>query len=65
MKTSELRAKTADELKQEYVALTQELFNLRMQRGQTGQLAKTHLIKKARLAIARIKTVLHAMGVKL
>ena len=57
MNASELRAKSADELKQELLALLREQFNLRMQRA-TGQLAKPHLFAQVRRNIARIKTVL-------
>jgi len=57
MKASELRNKSVDELKQELHNLLREQFNLRMQRG-VGQLAKPHLMNRARRDIARIKTVL-------
>lgn len=57
MNASELRAKSADELKQELLALLREQFNLRMQRA-TGQLAKPHLFNQVRRSIARVKTVL-------
>lgn len=57
MNASELRAKSADELKQELLALLREQFNLRMQRA-TGQLAKPHLFGQVRRNIARVKTVL-------
>ncbi|HMV37604.1 50S ribosomal protein L29 [Plasticicumulans sp.] len=57
MNASELRAKSADELKQELLALLREQFNLRMQRA-TGQLAKPHLFAQVRRNIARVKTVL-------
>lgn len=63
MKPSELRKKSVDELKQEWLALLKELFNLRMQKGQ-GQSPKTHLFKRARLEVARIKTILLEMGVR-
>lgn len=61
MKTSELRNKTIDELKSELLGLLREQFNLRIQKG-TGQAVKSHLIKKCRLAIARIKTILNEKG---
>lgn len=57
MKASELRAKSADELKQELLALLREQFNLRVQRA-TGQLGKPHLFEQVRRNIARVKTVL-------
>lgn len=58
MNTSELRTKSAIELQNELLALLQELFNLRMQKG-VGQTPKTHLFKKVKKQIARIKTILH------
>lgn len=57
MKASELREKSADELKQELVNLLKEQFNLRMKKA-TGQLNQTHLLKQVRRNIARVKTVL-------
>lgn len=57
MKTSELRQKSVEELKQERVALLREQFNLRMQRA-TGQLSKPHLFSQVRRNIARINTIL-------
>lgn len=57
MKTSELRNKTIDELKNELFALLKEQFNLRLQKG-VGQNPLSHLFKKARRQIARIKTIL-------
>ena len=57
MKASELRAKSADELKQELLALLREQFNLRVQRA-TGQLGKPHLFEQVRRNIARVNTVL-------
>ncbi len=61
MKTSELRAKTAEDLTTELHALLKEQFNLRMQKGM-GQPPKSHLMKQVRSNIARIKTVLHEKG---
>ncbi len=57
MKASELRLKSADDLKQERLELLREQFNLRMQKA-TGQLAKPHLVKRVRRDIARITMVL-------
>ena len=57
-RASELRAKSADELKEELVALRKEEFNLRMQRG-TGQLSNTARFKTIRRDVARIKTILN------
>lgn len=57
MKANELRAKSADELKQELLALLREQFNLRMQKA-TNQANKPHLFRQARRNIARVKMVL-------
>jgi large subunit ribosomal protein L29 len=57
-RAAELRAKSATELKDELVALREEEFKLRMQRG-TGQLANTSRFKKIRKDVARIKTILN------
>jgi len=57
MKTNELRAKTTEELKQELLALRKEQFNLRMQK-KIGQMPKSHLIRKGKKDIARLKTVM-------
>ena len=58
MNASELREKSADELKTELDGLLREQFNLRMQKG-TGQLSRPDQVKKVRRDIARIKTVLN------
>jgi large subunit ribosomal protein L29 len=58
MNASELRGKTADELKTELDGLLREQFNLRMQKG-TGQLSRPDQVKKVRRDIARIKTVMN------
>ncbi len=57
MKASELREKSASELKEEILGLLQEQFNLRMQRA-TGQMSKPHRMKEIRRDIARIKTIM-------
>ncbi|QQS53033.1 MAG: 50S ribosomal protein L29 [Candidatus Competibacteraceae bacterium] len=57
MNASELRRKSADELKQELLALLREQFNLRMQKA-TGQASKSHLFKQVRRNMARVKMVL-------
>ena len=57
MKTSELRSKSTDELQSELIALLQEQFNLRMQRG-IGQTPSPHLFGKVKKQIARVKTIL-------
>ncbi len=57
MKLNELRNKSADELQSELIALLQEQFNLRMQRG-SGQTPSPHLFGNVRKQIARVKTIL-------
>ena len=57
-RATELRAKSASELKDELVDLRKEEFKLRMQRG-TGQLGDTARFKKIRRDVARIKTILN------
>lgn len=57
MKAADVRAKTADELKDELLALKKEQFNLRFQQA-TGQLENTARQRQVRRDIARIKTVL-------
>ncbi len=58
MKIAELRNKTTDELKKELLDLRKEQFNLRMQK-KIGQLPKSHLIRKGKKDIARLKTVMN------
>ena len=57
MKASDVRSKTADELKDQLVDLKKEQFNLRFQRA-TQQLEKPAQVKLVRRDIARIKTIL-------
>ena len=57
MKASDVRSKTADELKDQLVDLKKEQFNLRFQRA-TQQLENPAQVKKVRRDIARIKTIL-------
>ena len=57
MKASDVRAKTADELKDQLVDLKKEQFNLRFQRA-TQQLEAPAQFRKVRRQIARVKTVL-------
>jgi len=57
MKASELKSKSVKELHDEQIAIQKEIFNLRMQRG-TGQTPQTHLFRKLRRDIARLKTIL-------
>ncbi|TRW47893.1 50S ribosomal protein L29 [Aliidiomarina halalkaliphila] len=58
MKASELNAKSVEELNQELLGLLREQFNLRMQAA-TGQLNQSHLLKRVRKDIARVKTVIN------
>jgi large subunit ribosomal protein L29 len=58
MKASELRQKSAAELKLELDGLVREQFNLRMQKG-TCQMSRPDQVNKVRRDIARIKTVLN------
>ncbi len=60
MKASELREKTIEELNQELENSLRDQFVFRMQRA-TGQLKRPSEMKKTRLKIARIKTVLNEM----
>jgi large subunit ribosomal protein L29 len=57
MKAADVRAKTADELNDQLLALKKEQFNLRFQRA-SGQLENTARVREVRRDIARIKTVL-------
>ena len=57
-KTSELTAKSVEELTTELGSLFREQFNLRMQRG-SGQDVKPHNFKRVRRQIARIKTIIN------
>jgi len=58
MNATEMRSKTAAELRDELKGLLREEFNLRMQKA-TGQLARPHQFQRIRKDIARIKTVLN------
>ncbi len=57
MKAADLKSKNEKELSEELVSLFKEQFNLRMRKA-TGQLNQTHLMKKVRRDIARVKTIL-------
>lgn len=63
MKASELRNKSADELRQELKDLLRAQFSLRMQVA-TQQTNKTHELRQVRRDIARVHTVLRAMKLK-
>jgi large subunit ribosomal protein L29 len=57
VKSSDIRAKTADELQQQIDDLAKEAFNLRFQRA-SGQLENTARVRHVRRDLARIKTIL-------
>ncbi len=57
MKASDLRAKSAEELKKELAELLKAQFSLRMQHA-TQQLTNTSQIRKVRRDIARVQTLL-------
>ncbi len=57
MKASDLRTKTADELKDALMGLRKEQFNLRFQKA-SGQLENTARARQVRRDIARVKPVL-------
>ena len=57
MKAADLRAKTADQLKEDLSGLRREQMNLRIQKA-TGQLKSPASITQVRKDIARLNTVL-------
>jgi large subunit ribosomal protein L29 len=57
MELKQLRAKSAVELQAHLLDLQKERFSLRMQKA-TGQLAKTHDIRRVRREIARVNMLL-------
>ena len=59
MELNELRQKSPADLKAHLLQLQKEQFSLRMQKA-TGQLAKTHDVRRVRREIARVKTLLGA-----
>jgi len=63
MDAADLKAKSADELKQMLGDLKKEQFNLRFQKA-SGQLENTARVRVVRRDIARIKTVMHAKAQK-
>ena len=56
MKASDVKALTADQLKDELLKLKKEQFNLRFQKA-SGQVENTARVRQIRRDIARIKTV--------
>lgn len=61
MKASELRQLAVNELDAKYSELLKEQFNLHMQKA-TGQLSKSHQIKRVRREIARVNTIITEKG---
>ena len=55
MKGSDVRAMSADQIKDEILKLKKEQFNLRFQKA-TGQIENTARVRQIRRDIARIKT---------
>jgi large subunit ribosomal protein L29 len=58
MDVKQMRASSAEELREELLKLRREQFNLRMQQG-VGQAPRTDRFGKVRRDIARIKTVIN------
>jgi large subunit ribosomal protein L29 len=63
MELKQLKAKSADELKAHLVDLRKEQFSLRMQKA-TGQLAKSHDVRRVRREIARVNFLIGAAAKK-
>ncbi|MGA8005967.1 MAG: 50S ribosomal protein L29 [Burkholderiales bacterium] len=63
MKTSELRAKSGEDLQKELSDLLKAQFSLRMQAA-TQQLTNTSQMKKVRRDIARARTLLREKAAK-
>ncbi len=63
MKASELRTKSADELKKELLSLLKAQFGLRMQIA-TQQLSNTSQMSKVRRDIARVRTLIREKAVQ-
>jgi len=59
MNATELRGKSAKELREELLALRREQFNLRMQRGLNPDAVRNDQITNVRKNIARVKTVMN------
>lgn len=58
MNASELRDKSADQLKDQLADLKKEAFNLRFQQA-TGQLENTARMRQVKRDVARVKTILN------
>ncbi len=57
LKATDVRAMSADQMKDKLLELKKEQFNLRFQSA-TGQLEKTARIREVRRDIARLKTIM-------
>ncbi len=57
VKIADIRAQSADQLKDRLVDLKKEQFNLRFQRA-AGQMESTSRVKQVRREIARVKTIM-------
>ena len=57
VKATDIRAMSADQMKDKLLELKKEQFNLRFQSA-TGQLEKTARIREVRRDIARLKTIM-------
>jgi large subunit ribosomal protein L29 len=57
MKASEVRAKSADQLREQLLQLNKEQFHVRIQQA-PGQLENTSRVREVRRDIARLKTIL-------
>jgi large subunit ribosomal protein L29 len=58
VKATDVRAMSADQMKDKLLELKKEQFNLRFQSA-TGQLEKTARIREVRRDIARLKTIMN------
>ncbi len=61
--TIELKNMNIDELQAELLTLRKDQFTLRMKKA-SGALDKTHLVKRVRRTIAKVKTVMTEKGGK-
>ncbi len=64
MKTSEIRAMSADEIHTKLAELKKEFFNLRFQHG-VGRLENTAILPKIKKDIARLKTISREMNLNI
>jgi large subunit ribosomal protein L29 len=62
VKAKELRDLSVEELREKEKELSQELFNIKIQKA-TGQLGNTAMAGKAKKDLARVKTVLRGLEI--